>query len=355
MCYLKTRARRLSPWTGCTGLRKDTQGVILIALLWIITILSVIALSFARETFVDVSAARNARDLTVAYYAARAGVTSTIYQLYQKMYLNPQVNGLQSLQAQEPDPIDLGKVTGRVGEGEYEVEIQDESGKISLNTVKDEQLRNLIQVVGIAEPEASVLVDSILDWRDPGDIARPNGAKDDYYASLTPPYAIWKDGGQMKAVEELLLVRGVTPEYFYGRREKQSDGQIVDRFGLSRYLTVYSNSNTGQRININSAPLAVLLSIPGMPPAAAQSIIERRQVKPFTSWEDFNKEIVPSPGPSILSYISWNRTGLFTLTASAHRVNSKARRILRAVVRINNPGSQEKYTILYWNENVPNW
>jgi general secretion pathway protein K len=355
MRTLLTCARGRLLWSERTGIRKNSQGVILIALLWIITILSVIALSFARETFVEVSAARNSRDLTVAYYAARAGVVSTIYQLYQKMYLTPQVSGLGP-QAQEPDSVDLGKLTGRVGEGEYEVEIQDESGKINLNAVKDDQLRNLIQVVGIAEPDASVIVDSILDWRDPGDIARPNGAKDDYYASLMPPYAVWKDGGRMKAVEELLLVRGVTPEYFYGRREKQSDGQIADRYGLSRYLTVYANAAGGMsRININSAPLPVLLSIPGMPPAAAQSIFEHRQVKPFTSWEEINKEIVPSPGPAILNYISWNRTGVFTLTASAHRVNSKARRILRAVVRINNPGSQEKYTILYWNENVPNW
>jgi len=334
-----------------TQIRQDHQGVILIALLWILTILSVIALSFSRETFVEVATARNSRDLVDAYYIARAGIASTIFQMYQKTYLTPQA-GPANLQQQPPDAIDLGKVTGQFGDGEYEVDIQDESGKINLNTVKEDQLRNLVQIIGITDPDASTIVDSILDWRDPTPLARPNGAKDEYYQSLTPAYSIWQDGGRMKAVEELLLVRGVTSEYYYGRREKTPDGQIVERYGLSRYLTVYG---TGQQINVNSAPLPVLLSIPNMPPAAAQSIFERRQVKPFAGWDELNREIVPNPGPSILQYISWGRRSIFTLTASAHRTGSKARRVIRAIIRINNPGSQEKYTILYWNENVPNW
>jgi general secretion pathway protein K len=346
---------REKPAPVTTQIRKDHQGVILIALLWILTILSVIALSFSRETFVEVATARNSRDLVDAYYIARAGIAATVYQIYQKTYLTPQV-GLASLQQQQPDAIDLGKVTAQFGDGEYEVDIQDESGKINLNRVKEDQLRNLVQVIGITDPDASIIVDSILDWRDPSPMARPNGAKDDYYQSLTPPYSIWLDGGRMKAVEELLLVRGVTSEYYYGHREKTPDGQIVERYGLSRYLTVYgSGQQSGQQININSAPLPVLLSIPNMPPAAAQAIFDRRQVKPFASWDELNREVVPNPGPAILQYVSWGRRSIFTLNASAHRANSKARRVIRAIIRINNPGSQEKYTILYWNENVPNW
>lgn len=329
----------------------DPQGVILIALLWILMILSVIALSFSRETFVEVATARNSRDLVDAYYIARAGIATTVFQIYQKTYLTQQT-GLASPQQQQPDAIDLGKVTGSFGDGEYQVDIQDESGKINLNTVKEDQLRNLVQVIGIVDPDASTIVDSVLDWRDPTPLPRPNGAKDDYYRSLDPPYQVWPDGGRMKAVEELLLIRGVTPEYYYGHREKTPEGQIIERYGLSRYLTVYG---AGQQINVNSAPLPVLLSIPNMPPAAAQAIFDRRQVKPFANWDEFNREVVPNPGPSILQYISWGRRSIYTVTASAHRNDSKARRVIRAIIRINNPGAQEKYTILYWNENVPNW
>ena len=327
----------------------DNRGVILIALLWVLTILAVIALSFARETFVDVAVARNSRDLTDAYYIARAGIASTVYQLYQKTYL-PQ-RAQSDRMALPPDAIDLGRVTGQFGDGEYDVEVQDESGKVNLNFVMEEQLKSLIAIVGIQSPDADIIADSIMDWRDADKFPRPNGAEDDYYQSLQPPYLPRNGNGTMSTVEELLLVRGVTPDYFYGHREKTPEGQIVDRYGLSKYFTVYSPSN---RINVNYAPLPVLMSIPGMTPSAAQAIYEARQVKPFVGIDEVNKVAAPSLGTNALQYISVQRANVFTLSASAHRTNSKVRRVIRAIVSLD-PREASRYKIIYWNENVPNW
>ncbi len=329
--------------------RDDSRGVILIALLWILTILSVIAMSFARETFVEVSAARNARDLTDAYYIARAGIASTIHQLYQRMYLTQQ--NPANLAMETVDPIDLGKITGQFGDGEYEVRILDESGKFNLNFVREEELRALMAVIGIEPPDADIIVDSILDWRDADQVSLANGAEDDYYQALIPPYQSRNGNGLITSVEELLLIRGVTPEYYYGHREKMEDGTIVERYGLSRYFTAYSVSD---RININSAPLQVLLSVQDMPPEAAQMICELRDVKPFTNPLDINKEVVPNLGPTTLARFATNWSGIFTLEAAAHRTNSKVRRAIRAVVRLD-PNEPDKYRVLYWNENVANW
>lgn len=327
--------------------REDDRGVILIALLWILTILSVIALSFSRETFVEVSAARNTRDLADAYYIARAGIATTIYQLYEKSYLS-QMRPADVL-SQQPDAIDLGKVTGKFGDGEYDVDVQDESGKINVNMMGEEQLRALINAAGIPESDANIIMDSILDWKDADKIPRQNGAEDDYYQSLQPPYLA--KNGPLSTVEELLLVRGVTPDYYYGHREKTTDGQIVERYGLSRYLTVYSNSN---RINVNYAPLPVLLSIPGMPQDTAQRIYERRQVKPFRTIDEINKEVASGLNPSATSMLMTQRGTVYTLTASAHRDNSKAVRIIRAVINLD-LREINKYRCIYWNENIPNW
>ncbi len=222
---------------------RGDKGVILIALLWILTALSVIALSFAREGFVEVSAARNARDLSDAYYIARAGINATIFQLLEKKY-TPRVQQLEL--DQPPDPINLGRVTGTFGDGAFEVEIQDESGKINLNFVSEEQLRALVQVVGIQQPDSDIIVDSIMDWRDVDTARRPNGAEDDYYQSLPVPYKA--KNNRMETVEELLLVRGVTPEYYYGHQERVPDGSVIYKYGLSRCFTVYSTSN---RINLS--------------------------------------------------------------------------------------------------------
>jgi DNA uptake protein ComE-like DNA-binding protein len=58
------------------------------------------------------------------------------------------------------------------------------------------------------------IIDAILDWLDPDDIARPNGAEREYYAGLSPPYA--PKNGPFETVEELLLVKGITPQLLYG-------------------------------------------------------------------------------------------------------------------------------------------
>jgi type II secretory pathway component PulK len=133
-------------------------GVILIALIWILTALAVIALSFSREGFVEVAAARNAQSLESSYFVARAGMAETIYRLIQKRF-TPVVNRPELQEA--PDPLDLGIVTGQLGGGSYRIEVQDESGKINVNAVTEEQLRLLVEASGITKPDSDIITDSI--------------------------------------------------------------------------------------------------------------------------------------------------------------------------------------------------
>ncbi len=323
----------------------DQNGVILIALVWVLVALSVLALSFARESFVEVSAARNDRDLAEAYYTARAGMAATIYQLWGKRYA-PRVRQLEL--PEEPDAVDLGKVTGHFGTGTYEVEIQDESGKINLNFVPEELLRSALEVAGIEKTDADVIADSIMDWRDIDSAHHLNGAEDDYYQGLEPPYKA--KNGRFDTVEELLLVRGVTRDYFFGRQERDPEGNIVQRYGLSRYFTVYTTSN---RINVNYAPLEVLLAVPGMPPEAARVIYERRLARPFADLGEVTNELPTALGPTTLPFLTVTPTGFYTLTAAGQKDGSKVKRVIRAVINLD-VREATKYRILYWNENIAN-
>ena len=319
-------------------------GVVLLALLWIFIALSAIVMSFARESRVEVSATLNAQSLEKAYYIARAGLEESIYRLLNQRFsrVPTQLGPLQ-----EPTPLDLGRVEGEFGGGHYLVEIQDESGKVDLNRVSEEQLRTLVTATGIPPHDADVITDSIMDWRDEDNAHRMNGAEDEYYQTLDPPYT--PKNGAIDATEEILLIRGVTPEYFYGRPEKTDDGSIIYKYGLSRYLTVYSNRN---QINVNFAPLPVLLSIPGMSPAAAEKIYETRLTSPFQSPADISGIIPGGLGAGTLQYLSTQQTGMYSLHAVAYAGNSKVRRGIHAVVSLE--GNQQNfYRILYWNENVP--
>jgi general secretion pathway protein K len=332
------------------------NGSVLIAVLWIFVALAIIALSFSKESFVEVSAARNSQSLENSYYMARAAISATVYQMLQKNALRAS----QQSTDQTQDAFDAGVSSGRFGEWTYRVDIQDESGKININNIgpnsnaSEEQLRALVGALGIEGQDGSIIVDSILDWIDTNSDQRMNGAEVDYYQSLNPPYKA--KNGRIETLEELLLVRGVTPEYFYGFPERSADGTIIYKYGLSRCLTVYSSSSN-RLINVNFAPLPVLMSINGMPPAAAKQLYERRLSKPFKSLDEIRNEI-PDLGPNALANLTTGQPGrytsIYTLTASAGAENSKVRRVLRTVISID-ASQPTGYRTLYWNENVPDY
>ena len=89
-------------------------------------------------------------------------------------------------------------------------------------------------------------------------------------------------------VEELLLVKGVTPAMLYG------DGQ---RKGIINFLTVYTETTS---INVNAAPKEVLLAIPGMTQETVDALLTQRtatDIKISGSWPGF--PWLPFPAPPI--------------------------------------------------------
>jgi general secretion pathway protein K len=95
-----------------------------------------------------------------------------------------------------------------------------------------------------------------------------NGAKtDDYYKDLDPPYRC--KNGPLDRVEELLLVRGVTPELFYGTPAKDEDPA---RPGLVDLVTTTSQG----QINVNTASPVVLQAALELGEAGPEMILARR-------------------------------------------------------------------------------
>ena len=110
-----------------------------------------------------------------------------------------------------------------------------EAGKVNINLVSESTLRKIIGQLGLEGEARDIVVDSILDWRDPDDFSRLNGAENDYYQSLKEPY--YCKNGNLDSIEELLLVRGVTPDLFYGRKgiKKEEEGSGRPDW-IERYL-----------------------------------------------------------------------------------------------------------------------
>jgi DNA uptake protein ComE-like DNA-binding protein len=157
--------------------------------------------------------------------------------------------------------------------------VEDESTRLNLNTILLADQINpggasaLLMALPGMTPEAA---DSILDWLDPDEDPRENGGETAYYSGLG--YAC--KNGPLDTIEELLLVKGVTPDLLFGR-DSNRNGMIdagesnnpslaestampteVDR-GWAAYLTLYSlEANVTPdglpRIDLNAADLQQL-------------------------------------------------------------------------------------------------
>jgi type II secretion system (T2SS) protein K len=147
----------------------------------------------------------------------------------------------------------------------------DESGKININSLykldpTGATLTKVLQTLSansVANPNAvtSTGTDSILDWIDPDENPRPNGAESQYYSGLNPPYNC--KNYYLDTVDELLLVQGMTPQILYGtdwnRNGMQDPGEDSGGTwdpGLAPYLTVYSRElntdpNNNPRTSVN--------------------------------------------------------------------------------------------------------
>lgn len=331
---------------GKSQVRLD-KGAVLIVLLWVLTALSLIALSLGREVGVEVAATRNSKTTLQEYYLAKAGMANTIYKLMKRR--EPRQTGTAGLPSdQEPTDVDLGLVTTEFDNGRAICEIEDESGKININNQGNEPLlRSLMTNIGIDKEQADIIVDSTLDWIDADNLRRLNGAENEYYQSLPIPYQ--PKNSFLEVLEEMLLVRGVTPEIFYGKRVKQ-DNEVVELYGLVKYLTVYSNSF---QINVNSAPIPVLMSLPGIDAKTARLIYEARKIRPFKNAQEISERlpVLPIGGPAS-SRINVFSSNTYSIKAIGQLNKSLSKRVLRAVVRVPDPTEKLGYKVLYWNENA---
>jgi len=167
----------------------------------------------------------------------------------------------------------------------------DESAKINLNLASADLLSGL-------ECLDEAAVASILDWIDKDDVPNPDGAEDDYYSSLEPPYSC-KDG-PIDNIEELLLIKGITPQIYYGANLDEAGNHSAEidtestefaeadpqnsPVGLRDLLTVYGDG----RININTVSERVLHAIPLLSDAAIAEIISRQRSasRKFGSMDD---------------------------------------------------------------------
>jgi general secretion pathway protein K len=300
------------------ALRDDRRGIALIMVLWVLAVLMVIVLSFSYMTRTEALSAVAFKDGVEKKFLAEGGIErAAIEIIYRRMHPNVQTD----VEGVETWRVDGTPYTVNTEGGHYTVSIRDESGKININTLTDASaiiLKNLLMNTGTEETQAATIVDSILDWKDPDDLVRLNGAESDYYMSLPNPYKA--KNANFDTLEELMLVKGMTRAILYGDGTKK---------GIIDFLTV--NSNGGQ-ISMSAAPKEVLMAIPGMTEEVAAAIINARENPGDQTAMQALGAVVKPPFSQFATY---GMTGsVFTIESAGYKQDEKGGYAIKATIAI---------------------
>jgi type II secretory pathway component PulK len=278
-----------------TAFRHKSDGMALILAMIAIFVLSALAAGFALSMKVEARLAQNADNEQQMLWLGRSGVEQARYILSQQLTIpNEPYDALNQFWACGTSSADstnsafsgLSMDNCPVGTGTFKITaIIDLERKVNINTANGDALRQALTLMGVDASEISVVADSILDWIDPDDAPGPAGAESDYYQGLAVPY--YAKNAPIDNLTELLLVKGVTPEMYWGSNATNhtpsvfqhklgfgtAPGQAPDYpFGLVNIFTPVSLG----RININTADTNVLQMIPGVDAATAADIVMQR-------------------------------------------------------------------------------
>lgn len=305
----------IKKWKGASA-HIAHHGYVLIFSLWAIVILGFIAVSFTRNTAIAIKTEVTFTERIKNVYAARGACIYATQMISQpkKQGKDTESGNVRKQKSWDTDTLKKGKSNRswmpsnspysiEIGDRNCEVFISDESGKINVNKLTDESRANFIKFLTgykVEEIAAETITDSILDWLDDDDLHHLNGAEKDYYATLPDPYE--PRNGPFESIEELTLVKGITPQ----------------RFELLRdYLTIYGPG----KININFASKEVLLYVPSITEEVADAIIQYRKkhgkIKKLTTLKEICRHfgIIGSEYDKVQNYLTLNTSNYLTINS----------------------------------------
>lgn len=278
-------AGRPGPPEGPTGPGPGQRaGFVLVATLWLLVALAAVGLDASLRSRERRLAAANVLDQTRARAAAMAGVEYARSRLtaailgqadelrsqalerarsrrQQRRVMRQSIRSL--FRSVDPfddpwrDPQELVDPEKVFGDARYSLRLRDTGAALNLNEADEGMLRQFFALgLRVDYALADRLAQAILDFRDEDDLPRVNGGEREQYLDEGLP--VLPANRAFAEVEEVRHVMGMTEEIY--RRARP-------------FLTVISSGD----VNVNAAPLPVLLALPGMTESAASEILRLRE------------------------------------------------------------------------------
>ncbi len=295
----------------------------MIVVMLVIIVLAGLAGGFAYSMRVEMRLARYSNNSAEMEWLGRSGMELAGYVLAMQSRL-PGVNGFEALNQKWAGgrgetnellaSINLDHV--ELGAGFFSVTIRDLERKFNINAADEQLMQQALSVVGVDASQFGMIVDSILDWRDPDNDARLNGAENEFYLALDPPY--YCKNGYIDDLSELLLVRGITPDIYWGPRSTNHFISTYQKMSSRKYnsnqdktypvgLVDLFNSLSAGRLNVNTASATTLQMIPGIDQNMAREIVQTRA---GLDGVDGTEDDIPFMSPAQLSSVPGIPAGL---------------------------------------------
>jgi general secretion pathway protein K len=252
------------------------KGMVLMTVLWIVLIISFISFALAAAVRTELQAAANSFDSERALFMAKGAAEAVFYRL--------QLDNPKSL-PDSPIKRNGDDYVVTLESGEARVKTETDGARIDLNGADEKVLASLFSALGVDSSLRDSVVDSILDWRDPDDVRRPNGAEvGDYGGAISSGLKRLPYNAPFGGMQELLLVKNMTPEIYFARAVFDAGtNQHRKVAGLQDLATVGSGRLA---VDVNSASADVLAALPGISRDVASHIVSERQQKPFKDKND---------------------------------------------------------------------
>jgi len=326
--------------------KNNQSGVALILVLWVMVLLIALGTEFALSMKTEVNTTRNFKEDAETYYLAKAGMNLAKAEILSDAQFHSWTEemgfifGTDDSEDSEDEDLPVQKVLPEeelelpeppqrtelpLGKGFIHYSIRDENGKININTASRGILVKALGANGIPlGANRDTIADSILDWIDRDDRHRANGAESDYYQGLSPSYSA--KNGPLDNLEELLKIKGVTPELFYGSEEykPQESSSEENAPGLARFFTVQRVS----QFNPNTAERAVLEIM--YPETQVDEILEKKEER---GWYNQSKS----------THFKIEATGTFEHSPTQHTIV--------AIIEKHPLGDESTLLTRYWNDN----
>jgi general secretion pathway protein K len=315
----------------------NRRGIALILVLLILSLITAVTLQFNRDTRLEVYEAANLSEGISLRYVAESGFYAagaillsdkTSFDSLKEPWANTELLSLKS--------------EAFFDNGSFGVAIEDEGGKIAVNLlvsgndynpqIRDFLLRLLTgRDFGMEPRRAQDLIDAIKDWIDADNEVTGAGAEGGYYAGLPRSYAV--KNAPLDCIEELLMIKGVTRDLFYGTGKSP---------GLVQCLTVFGDG----KININTAPKPVLAALAADMTAESVEDLDRyrRQEKNDLADPGWYKKIPGLDGLNLPADLIAIRSDIFQIAV----VGVQGKRKERITGFVKRETDQKRIKLLSW-------